>query len=108
MTFRMGANPFKYVGGILDGWTSVPGLHKITAPTLVFNGGYDSSSRDMAQIPFFENIPRVRWMKFEEAGHMPWMESDELKEKVLKLVGEFLTQDSESPKTNRAAVNGHA
>ncbi|CAG8957408.1 hypothetical protein HYFRA_00011389 [Hymenoscyphus fraxineus] len=76
--------------GSLLGWTSIPGLPQITAPTLVYNGEYDTS-HDIAQVPYFEGIPKVRWITFANGGHMCHVERD-LKEKVLKTVGDFLTQ----------------
>ncbi|GAM83133.1 hypothetical protein ANO11243_011190 [Dothideomycetidae sp. 11243] len=81
-----------FEGGNMLGWTSIPKLHEINVPTLVFNSEFDSSSQDIAQRPFFDLIPRVRWYQFAEAGHMPWLESMTLQDKVLKLVGDFLVQ----------------
>lgn len=80
--------------GSMIGWTAIPTLHKINVPTLVYNGEYDTS-HDVSQIPFFENIPRVRWITLAGAGHMPHVENDDRREKVLKLVGDFLTQSSD-------------
>lgn len=80
--------------GSMMGWSSIPNLPQITAPTLVYNGEYDTS-HDIAQVPFFELIPRVRWITFADAGHMCHLESGGLKEKVLKVVGEFLIQGRE-------------
>lgn len=75
-------------GVSLEGWTSIPGLTNITAATLVYNGE-DDTSHDIATAPFFEKIPRVRWVKLPEAGHFCHLEPG-LREKVVKLVGEFL------------------
>ncbi|KAI2617256.1 proline-specific peptidase [Hypomontagnella submonticulosa] len=77
--------------GSLDKWTVISRLPKITAPTLVYNGEYDTS-HDIAQVPFFELIPRVRWITFPGAGHMCHLEGTELPKRILKVVGEFLTQ----------------
>ncbi|CAG8977069.1 hypothetical protein HYALB_00005777 [Hymenoscyphus albidus] len=79
--------------GSLLGWTSIPALSQITAPTLVYNGEYDTS-HDIAQVPYFEGIPKVRWVTFANAGHMCHVER-EVREKVLKTVGEFLRQGGE-------------
>lgn len=76
--------------GSLLGWTSIPRLPQITAPTLVYNGEFDTSM-DIAQVPYFELIPRVRWVTFPGGGHMCHLEAA-LKEKVFKTVGDFLTQ----------------
>ncbi|KAI0158124.1 proline-specific peptidase [Xylariaceae sp. FL1272] len=80
------------INGSLKTWTVVPQLANITAPTLVYNGEYDTS-HDVAQVPFFELIPRVRWFTFPGSGHMCHLEDGGLRERVLKMVGDFLTQD---------------
>ncbi|KAI1758520.1 proline-specific peptidase [Hypoxylon sp. FL1150] len=77
--------------GSLKKWTVVPRLPDITAPTLVYNGEFDTS-HDVAQVPFFELIPRVRWITFSGSGHFCHLESGELRDRILKVVGEFLTQ----------------
>ncbi|GAM89989.1 hypothetical protein ANO11243_080290 [Dothideomycetidae sp. 11243] len=76
--------------GTFKNWTCVPRLHLIEAPTLIFNCEFDTSPLDVAQQPFFDLIPKVRWHKFSRAGHLPWLESERLLEDVLKLVGGFL------------------
>ncbi|KAI5863697.1 proline-specific peptidase [Durotheca rogersii] len=77
--------------GSLTKWSVIPRLPEITAPTLVYNGEYDTS-HDITQVPFFELIPRVRWITFPGGGHMCHLEGGGLRERVLKVVGEFLTQ----------------
>jgi pimeloyl-ACP methyl ester carboxylesterase len=89
MSFRNGPSLLVRNGSQL-GWTSIPRLSQITAATLVYNGEFDTSM-DIAQIPYFELIPRVRWVTFPGGGHMCHLESA-LREKVLKTVGDFLTQ----------------
>lgn len=74
----------------MNEWTVISRLPRITAPTLVYNGEYDTS-HDITQVPFFELIPRVRWITFPDGGHMCHLEGN-LREKILKVVGEFLTQ----------------
>lgn len=87
---RYGPSPFKAEGTFRD-WTCIPRLHQIDVPTLVYNGEFDSS-HDVTTVPFFENIPRVRWVTFSHAGHMCHLEGPEIREKVMTTVGEFLTQ----------------
>ncbi|KAF2151898.1 proline-specific peptidase [Myriangium duriaei CBS 260.36] len=89
METMSGPSPF-YAGGSMAGFTTIPQLHQITAPTLIYNAEFDTSSRDCAQEPFFQLIPRVRWVKLAGAGHCAHLQSPELKEKILKLVGDFL------------------
>lgn len=69
-------------------WTCVAELPRITVPTLVYNAEFDTA-RD--QQPFIDLIPKVRWVKFSDAGHSTHLESIELQDKVLRLVGDFLT-----------------
>ncbi|KAI1817224.1 proline-specific peptidase [Poronia punctata] len=80
------------VKGTLKTWTVIPRLPNVAVPTLVYNGEYDTS-HDVAQVPFFELIPRVRWVTLPGAGHMCHLEDGGLRERVLKLVGEFLTHE---------------
>ena len=75
------------------GWSSIPRLHQIAVPTLLYNGEFDTSGRDCAQVPFFELIPRVRWITLAGAGHSAHMESGELRKKVFKLIGDFLSSE---------------
>ncbi|GAM91057.1 hypothetical protein ANO11243_091040 [Dothideomycetidae sp. 11243] len=90
----MGPSVFLSVGSLAD-WTVVPRLHRIDVPTLVFNGEFDTS-HDVAQIPFFEHIPRVRWVTIAGASHSCIYEKPE---QTLRLVGDFLTY-----KTSKEAV----
>ena len=87
---RYGPNPMKITGS-LKGWTCIPRLPNITATTLVYNGEFDTS-HDVATKPFFEHIPRVRWITFANGGHMCHLE-ESLREKILEIVGDFLTQE---------------
>ncbi|KAI0886417.1 proline-specific peptidase [Annulohypoxylon maeteangense] len=85
-----GPSVFKCTGS-LRSWSSIPCLPQITAPTLVYNGEYDTS-RDISQEPFFDHIPRVRWITFQGGSHMCHLDAGGLGERVLKVVGEFLMQ----------------
>jgi pimeloyl-ACP methyl ester carboxylesterase len=84
--------------GSLRNWTVVPRLPNIAVSTLVFNGEYDTS-HDIAQVPFMQLIPRVRRFTFPDAGHMCHLEGGGLRERVLKVVGEFLTSKEVSEMT---------
>ena len=70
------------MGGSLSNWDVIPRLPKITAPTLVYNGEYDTS-HDIAQVPFFELIPQVRWITISGGGHMCHLEGEGRRERVL-------------------------
>ncbi|KAK8059936.1 proline-specific peptidase [Apiospora saccharicola] len=78
--------------GSLKHWTVVSRLPNITAPTLVINGEYDTS-HDIAQAPFFDRIPRVRWVQISGGGHFCHVEDGGRRDRVLKVVGEFLTEE---------------
>ncbi|KAI3318416.1 proline-specific peptidase [Xylariaceae sp. AK1471] len=80
-------------GGPNSKWTVISRLPNIAVPTLVYNGDHDTS-HDIAQVPFFEIIPRVRWIIFPDCGHMSHLEGRGLRERVLTVVGEFLRQES--------------
>ncbi|KAF2147653.1 proline-specific peptidase [Myriangium duriaei CBS 260.36] len=85
-----GRNP-AYFDGSLRGWSSISRLPKITVPTLIYNGEFDSSSDD-TQVPFFEIIPRVRWVTLAGGCHVCHLEEGPIQERVFQTVGNFLTQ----------------
>ena len=89
--YRYGPS-FLNVNGSLIDWTCIPRLSQIAVPTLVYNGEHDTS-HDICTAPFFEHIPRVRWITLPNAGHMCHLEGKEQRERVLRLVGEFLKTD---------------
>ncbi|KAF2170600.1 hypothetical protein M409DRAFT_64279 [Zasmidium cellare ATCC 36951] len=85
-----GLSPFVY-DGFLRRYSSIPLLHKIQVPTLIFNGEFDTT-QDEATYPLFEGIDKVRWVTLSGASHMPFLDSEEMLERVLGLVGGFLMQ----------------
>jgi pimeloyl-ACP methyl ester carboxylesterase len=52
----------------------------------MYNGQFDAAS-DSAVRPFFEGIEKIRWVTVENASHMTHLEH---REKMIKLVGDFL------------------
>ncbi len=88
---RQGESPWRY-DGILKRWSSIPYLPKINVPTMLVTGELDTSP-DWVYVPFFEHIPKVRWIVINGASHMYWLDTPELEEKTLKLVHEFLRPD---------------
>lgn len=76
----------------MEHWSNIPLLPDINVPTLVYNGEFDTA-QDPAVVPFFDNIPRVRWVTIPNASHMPHLDSAEMQTKVLQLVGHFLKPD---------------
>lgn len=85
---RYGPNVAKFTGSLRD-WTCIPRLHNIAVPTLVYNGEHDSADSS-TQMPFFELVPRVRWVTFQDGCHMCHLEDGPIQDKVLRTVGEFL------------------
>lgn len=71
----------------MKSWDIADQLHAITQPTLVLNGRYDMA-QDSIVAPFFERIPKVKWVQFSESSHMPYWEEPE---RHFKIVGSFLT-----------------
>ncbi|GJJ06650.1 hypothetical protein Clacol_000844 [Clathrus columnatus] len=81
-----GPNEF-YITGSLKTWSIIDDLHKVKVPTLVINGRYDGA-QDEAVFPFFNNIPKCRWVRFEGSSHLPQFEEPE---RFFELIGDFLT-----------------
>jgi len=71
---------------ILDGWSIIDRLHLIRVPVFVINGRMDIA-QDYVVKPFFDHIPRVKWVTFEKSGHVPFYEE---REKYVRLVADFL------------------
>jgi pimeloyl-ACP methyl ester carboxylesterase len=82
---RQGPSEF-IVHGSLSDWTVIPRLHHIKVPVFMYNGQFDAAS-DSAVRPFFEGIEKIRWVTVENASHMTHLEH---REKMIKLVGDFL------------------
>ncbi|KAF2154307.1 proline-specific peptidase [Myriangium duriaei CBS 260.36] len=95
--------------GSIRGWNVIPRLHRITVPTLIWNGEFDQS-HDVCVQPFFDHIPNVRWRTFAGASHILTYESEELRRGVFELVGDFFAQgdvdrkESHENKTNSTTV----
>lgn len=70
----------------MKGWTVIDRLDKVRVSTLVVNGRHGVSS-DAVVAPFFEHIPRVKWITFEKSSHMPFWEE---RQRYMALLDEFL------------------
>lgn len=53
----------------------------------MINSVYDEA-QDVCMLPFFRNIPRVRWVQFANSAHVPFFEE---RERYMQVVGDFLT-----------------
>ncbi|KAF9245306.1 Alpha/Beta hydrolase protein [Melanogaster broomeanus] len=80
-----GPNEF-HITGSLKTWSIIDDLHKISVPTLLLNGRYDEA-QDKSVEPYFQNIPRVKWIQFSESAHVPQLEETE---RFMEVVGNFL------------------
>ncbi|KAG6333539.1 hypothetical protein ID866_5550 [Astraeus odoratus] len=83
-----GPNEFHIVGS-LKTWSIIDELHHITVPTLLINGRYDEA-QDSTVEPFFQRIPKVKWVQFAESAHVPQLEETE---RFMEVVGRFLLND---------------
>lgn len=90
---RFGQTPFILDGSVGE-WDGRPLLRNIDATTLVFNGEFDTAQyRSVA--PFFEHIPRVRWVTLAGASHMSHLDSPEMRDQTMRLMGQFLLPEQE-------------
>ncbi|KAH8130417.1 proline-specific peptidase [Trichoderma asperelloides] len=67
-----GPSEFTMVGPLKD-YTAIGRLHMVNVPTLIMNGEFDETT-DSVNMPFFIEIPKVRWVTIANASHMPWLE----------------------------------
>ena len=74
------------ITGSLRTWSVLDTLHQISQPTLLISGRFDEA-QDVCVSPFFERIPKVRWVQFGESSHMPFVEE---KERYFSVVAGFL------------------
>ncbi|KAF2485786.1 Alpha/Beta hydrolase protein [Neohortaea acidophila] len=75
--------------GTMRDYDFIPILHRINVPTLLYKGETETTELD-PMIPLFEGIAKCRFVTIGKASHMPHLDSAELYEKTLTLVGMFL------------------
>ncbi|KAL9087379.1 MAG: hypothetical protein Q9165_006676 [Trypethelium subeluteriae] len=75
-----------HVTGTLRDWTAVDDVHNIKVETLLINGRYDLI-QDVAVMPYFERIPKVKWVTLEKSSHMGHWEE---RERYMDIVSNFL------------------
>ncbi|KAK3686194.1 Alpha/Beta hydrolase protein [Podospora appendiculata] len=80
-----GPSEFVIVGSIKD-WEGGSAAHNIQVPTLLLNGRYDEVT-DLCMQPWFDKIPRVKWVTLENASHMGHFED---RERFMQTCGAFL------------------
>ena len=67
-------------------------IHNVQAATLLINGRY-SLMQDIAIRPYFEQIPRVKWITLEKSSLMGHLEE---RERFTEVVASFLGADQKS------------
>ncbi|KAI0802644.1 Alpha/Beta hydrolase protein [Xylaria sp. FL0064] len=81
-----GPSEFVIVGSFKD-WEGWQDAHKIEAETLLLNGRYDEAT-DQCIKPWFDHIPKVKWVTLENSSHMSHFEE---RDRFIQLTGEFLS-----------------
>jgi pimeloyl-ACP methyl ester carboxylesterase len=72
--------------GVLKDWEGISTAHNINVPTLLINGSFDEV-QDLSVEPWFNQIPKVRWVTLKESSHMGHLEE---RERFMDLIGVFL------------------
>lgn len=67
---------FLKVTGTLKDWDVRPILHQINCPTLLLHSPTDEV-HETAFMPFFTNIPKVKWVEFYHSSHIAHFEEPE-------------------------------
>ncbi|KAI1205004.1 proline iminopeptidase [Annulohypoxylon truncatum] len=83
-----GPSEFTIIGNFKD-WEGWKEAHNINVPTLLINGKYDEVT-DSCVKPWFNTIPRIRWVTLENSSHMTHFEE---RDRFMELCGEFLSND---------------
>lgn len=73
-------------GGDLKNWDVTDRLHLVHVSTLVVNGEHDYMT-DAVNWPFFNNISKIKWVKFAQSSHMPFFEE---RKRFMDVVDTFL------------------
>jgi len=71
----LGPSEFSIVGSLKD-WSIVDILHKIPYPTLLISAPEDEV-QEISCLPFFLNIPKIKWVEFQNSTHLPEFEEPE-------------------------------
>ena len=72
---RLGRAVFQ-TGGTLKDWSIVDILHKICYPTLLLSAPLDEV-QPITVLPWFRNIPKVKWVEFVKSTHLAHFEEPE-------------------------------
>ncbi|KAI0259603.1 proline-specific peptidase [Gloeopeniophorella convolvens] len=83
----LGPSEFNITGS-LKTWSVLDKIDKIGYPTLLLNG-VDDEAQDECVLPFFEKLPKAKWVQFTNSSHTAFFEE---KDRYLQVVGDFLTK----------------
>lgn len=75
--------------GPLKDWEGYSIADKIDVETLLVNGRYDEV-QDVAVVPWFHRIRKVKWVQLEKSSHMAHFEE---RDRYMQFVGAFLESD---------------
>ena len=82
---RYGPTEFSCTGSI-KGWTALPWAHEIKTSTLLLSGEFDEVI-EAACVPYFEKIPKAKWVVVNNASHMMMWEQ---REQIMRIISNFL------------------
>jgi len=72
---RWGPSEFTATGN-LNSWDITGVIHKIACPTLLISAPLDEI-QEVAVLPFFLKIPKVKWVEFQNSTHLAQFEEPE-------------------------------
>jgi len=75
LKIRYGPSYFNVLGSLRD-WDIVGMLHKIHCPTLLISAP-DDEVQELAVLPFFLEIPKIKWVELQSSTHLPMFEEPE-------------------------------
>jgi pimeloyl-ACP methyl ester carboxylesterase len=88
MSYRNGPSEF-HITGTLKNYDITSKVHKISIPTLLINGQYDEAT-DACMKPYFDLVPKVKWVTIPDASHMPQWEQ---RERFMEIASGFLKME---------------
>ncbi|KAH9478580.1 L-amino acid amidase [Psilocybe cubensis] len=71
----VGPSEFNVIGSLKD-WSIVDVIHKIAVPTLLISAPLDEI-QEISVLPFFEKIPKIKWVELQNSTHLGMYEEPE-------------------------------
>ncbi|KAF9568272.1 proline-specific peptidase [Agrocybe pediades] len=78
------------INGTLKDWNIIDIVHKIHCPTLLISAP-DDEVQEEAALPFFKNIPKIKWVELQNSTHLAMFEEPE---RYFKVLLDFVRPDS--------------